>query len=608
MRPRSTRSFSLSQKGFILILVPLVFELVILAVSSWLLHQLELESLRGQRSRNYLVSIIKVNVMMSTAISSMSFYCYNDNGKFITEYEKAIKQYFDEMPRLRQLCRTQYPERLDKVVKLDKLIRHALVIVDEARGNVEQSGVESIPPVDRFAAAYRLLRKIESSIIELIVEEQRIQQLNPDRSDQSRQLLKACNLVSVVLSVCLAVGLAIFFNRSTSSRLRILNDNTKRLAQDRPLNEPLQGADELAELDRTFHQMANYLQTARRKELAIIENAMEVICSFDRDRMFLQISPASLETWGYQPDELIGTKLDALVIEASQPSVVRAIEEAIKMGGRAEFDMSVRCADGSQKEMLWSVSWSAPEATMYAVVHDVTRSREIERFRKNLVRMVSHDLRSPMTSALSVIQSLQAGRFGEFSDSANNKLQKAERNLKGLMTLVGDLLDAEVIDSGRLELALKAVSFETILERACENVGESQRERGLRIVFQNTDLTIEVDFNRLVQVVTNLLSNAIKFSPDNGVIIVRGERLAEFVKIEVCDEGRGVPEEFQRDIFENYWQVRESDRTERGGTGLGLPICKSIVEAHGGEIGVTINPEGGSIFWFRLPIQSPGND
>jgi signal transduction histidine kinase len=105
----------------------------------------------------------------------------------------------------------------------------------------------------------------------------------------------------------------------------------------------------------------------------------------------------------------------------------------------------------------------------------------------------------------------------------------------------------------------------------------------------------------LVQVLINLLSNAIKFSPDHGVVKVVIDNGADWVEVKVTDQGRGIPEEYKKAIFEKFRQVEIADAIEKGGTGLGLPICKLIVEKHGGSIGVLTEAGKGSTFWFRIP-------
>jgi signal transduction histidine kinase len=116
------------------------------------------------------------------------------------------------------------------------------------------------------------------------------------------------------------------------------------------------------------------------------------------------------------------------------------------------------------------------------------------------------------------------------------------------------------------------------------------------------DVQLFADNDRLVQVLVNLLSNAIKFSPKGGKVTVVVDSSDEDLEVQVSDRGRGIPASHHTAIFEEFHQVQDSDATVMGGTGLGLPICKKIITAHGGTIGVSDNPGGGSLFWFKLPL------
>ncbi|MGH9548768.1 MAG: sensor histidine kinase, partial [Terriglobales bacterium] len=114
----------------------------------------------------------------------------------------------------------------------------------------------------------------------------------------------------------------------------------------------------------------------------------------------------------------------------------------------------------------------------------------------------------------------------------------------------------------------------------------------------------EADQDRLTQVVVNLLANAIKFSPEGMEIVLAVKKQPESVRFEITDQGKGVPESMQAQIFERFKQVDRCDETQKGGTGLGLSICKAIVERHGGTIGVQSGSGRGSTFWFELPLEA----
>jgi signal transduction histidine kinase len=175
-----------------------------------------------------------------------------------------------------------------------------------------------------------------------------------------------------------------------------------------------------------------------------------------------------------------------------------------------------------------------------------------------------------------------------------------------LITLINDLLDLEKMESGMLELRIDKTDLSNILKRSVQAVAGFANHEGIKLVVDpDAELELDADNDRMVQVVVNLLSNAIKFSPKGETISIDATNLDGFVRVNIRDKGRGVPEHLRESIFERFKQVELSDERKKGGSGLGLAICKAIVERHGGSIGVEPGEGGvGSTFWFTLPVVS----
>ena len=244
------------------------------------------------------------------------------------------------------------------------------------------------------------------------------------------------------------------------------------------------------------------------------------------------------------------------------------------------------------------------ESAKSVAEHTVERLEEVEQIKKGFLSTVSHELRTPLTSIRGSLGLLASGAAGPLPDHVVEIVALAERNAIRLMALIEDILDLERLETGKIELQMTRVPIASILRRAMESLA-AFGAHGVTVDAPNVSSSIDVDADRIVQVLVNLLSNAVKFSPPGGVVTIAVTVDGQWTEFRVSDHGRGVPAVHRRAIFERFRQVDPSDAREKGGAGLGLAICKSIVEQHGGSIGVDSEEGAGSAFWFRLASLTP---
>lgn len=197
------------------------------------------------------------------------------------------------------------------------------------------------------------------------------------------------------------------------------------------------------------------------------------------------------------------------------------------------------------------------------------------------------------------------GALGEVSKQAVDQSERVHANVEKLIKLINDLLDLEKMEAGKMQMSPESISLNAVVEQSLESVTELSKKGEVQIQVEPFQLDVFADADRLEQVLVNLLSNAIKFSNKNSKVFVSAEPEGEFVRVSVKDSGRGIPSDQQELIFERYAQVDIKDGSKKGGTGLGLPVCKLIVEELGGKIGVHSKENQGSTFWFLLPIGDP---
>ncbi len=233
------------------------------------------------------------------------------------------------------------------------------------------------------------------------------------------------------------------------------------------------------------------------------------------------------------------------------------------------------------------------------VMQDITHLKELDRIKSELVSMVSHDLRSPLTAILSYVDLM--GRMGDLNDQQKEYAGQVKQNVKAITELINDLLDVRQIEAG-LDREREKVQVDALARNAAESLRSRAQQKRLSLVFQAADKLPPVLGNpvRLRQIFANLVDNAIKYTPEEGEVKVHLFQEEGQVVANISDTGIGIPLEDQPHIFEKFYRVKGVTETHEG-TGLGLSIVHSIVEAHGGRVWVNSIPGMGTTFTVMLP-------
>ncbi len=286
-----------------------------------------------------------------------------------------------------------------------------------------------------------------------------------------------------------------------------------------------------------------------------------------------------------------GTEEAALVAFFNEhPGRIKKCFGLRKDGDPFPVEVSGEYIDAVQKKLLLSI-------------FDISERVALETLKKEFVEMISHDLRSPLTNLNLFLQSISFGFYKQWSPEKLESLADQGYNeVSRLIRMINQLLELDKLEHGFDKPDLVALELNDIIYDSISSLQSSAESRGIRIETMEDEadeLTIVADRDQLTQVLVNLLGNAVKFSPDNGVVEVTVEELAEVVEVRVKDQGPGIPADMHELVFQRFAQLKTQQLKQ--GSGLGLAICKSLVEGHGGTIGVTSEPGAGSTFWFRLP-------
>lgn len=334
------------------------------------------------------------------------------------------------------------------------------------------------------------------------------------------------------------------------------------------------------------------------REHAIADHALDLLLALDKDLVIRAANPSSRKHLGYLPEELHGRALTELIKEGDSDNLIEKIADA---AAGQPCQCHLRCLGklGTLVDFDVRIEWSPRTNLYFAVATDVTAAKTVERARGQYLAMLSHDIRTPLSSAVFGAECLRAGVHGQLSETGAKDLEKVQRSLRLASDLMNEIVDLEKSLDGQLVLQRQQFDVSAVaLELAGQLAGLAQERQAL-IVVQSESVEIFADQRLVTRVILNLLSNAIKYSPAGAAVILSVQNRRDHVRVSVQDSGPGISKQWQAAVFDRYFQV--SDATAKAGHGLGLAICRAFVEAHDGLIGVDSEPGAGSTFWFTLP-------
>lgn len=414
------------------------------------------------------------------------------------------------------------------------------------------------------------------------------------------QQLDALNLLASVVGTLL--GLAILV---ALQRVRQLRET-----RDRALQEAL--------LNKQLAQTSTQLQDALAYLSAIIDNLVDGLLVTDITGKVTHSNPALSKMFNIELADLaqqdctavLNEEITALIAQAQQcPSQVFTAELALERGGigKAVATAILKAADqtGSDCSSIGSV----------ILVRDITSEKEVDQMKTDFISTVSHELRTPLTSVLGFAKIIKK-KLDEVVFPAvateDRKMQRTIRQVEDnidiivsegmrLTSLINDVLDIAKMEAGKVDWKMELLDVGEVIERAIAATSALFQARNLDLIRQIEPLPKVIgDHDRIVQVVINLISNAVKFT-EQGTVICKATRVGNDVCISVIDSGAGIAPEDHEKVFEKFKQVGDTLTDKPTGTGLGLPICKQIIEHHKGRIWVESELGQGSAFSFTLP-------
>jgi PAS domain S-box-containing protein len=359
------------------------------------------------------------------------------------------------------------------------------------------------------------------------------------------------------------------------------------------------------------HNARLYQQLAQEKHRldAIIQNSADGVMILDTQRRVRVFNRALEEMTGWSAEEALGqpcSRVLALkdrqgkdICEATCPLPQHESEEHLYVEGDIERPDSSVITVGITYSPLYDREGCL--VSVIANVRDITRFREAEEMKSTFVSVISHELKSPVSIIKGYADTLRREDAQWDTDTLSQGLSVIAEESDRLNKLIDNLLDASRLQASAFKLELSYVQVDKLAEKVLEEFRTQSNEHMFTLDFPPGFPAVRGDVERLRQVLTNLLSNAIKYSPRGGLIRTGGWADDDWLYVYVADEGIGIHKSEQEHVFERFYRAESPLTPRTEGAGLGLYLCKEVVEAHDGKIWVQSEPGRGAKFIFKLP-------
>lgn len=342
---------------------------------------------------------------------------------------------------------------------------------------------------------------------------------------------------------------------------------------------------------------------------AVLHSIGDAVIVTDSDGSIRLTNPVADDILGLPADRSARTPLPAGVLPSEFEEQMRA---TLRNPGNEPIlgEVTLRRASSLTDQSYQALSAPLRDPAgrprgVVTVLRDVTAAKELEQLKSNFVSTVSHELKTPLHSIKGFVDIILSEKSsGPLTDVQRDFLATVREQTTRLERMILDLLEWNRLESGHVNLHPEPLNLSGVAASVAEQLRPMAEESAITLRCRTPGpMEIEGDRLRIEQVLYNLVANAIKFTPSGGYVTIIGELGAKTAGITVIDTGIGIPPEEQERIFERFYQVDASQTRQFGGAGLGLAICKHIIERHGGNIWVESQPGEGSAFHFALPLE-----
>ncbi len=408
------------------------------------------------------------------------------------------------------------------------------------------------------------------------------------------------NMLSIIKIICMGLVFAMIittfcaigFSKMITAPIKTLTKNSKRLATGDAVRQiPVEAEDEIGELTKSFNFMATELVTTMEKLTSeknklekIFENMADGVTAFNRQGSLIHMNAACLEILG---KDRIGNNFEEFM---KKLEIDLEFEKLLEGEKYKQLDECINIDDKYLKIQCAAYANAKQEPDgLVVVIQDVTKQQKLDQMRKEFVANVSHELRTPLTTVKIYTETLLDGAIDD-KDNAMHFLEVMNKEADRMTALVQDLLELSRIDNKQIQLTKAQMDMRDIVEDVIEaqQINLARKEQKLEVNYdEEIPYRLIGDSHRIRQVLHNILSNAIKYTEEKGIIVINMYKDNGRIKVEVIDNGMGIPEEDLKRVFERFYRVDKARSRKMGGTGLGLSIARELMLLHDGDIIIT---------------------
>ncbi|TLQ05096.1 cell wall metabolism sensor histidine kinase WalK [Pediococcus stilesii] len=421
-------------------------------------------------------------------------------------------------------------------------------------------------------------------------------------------------VVAALIAVSIGLVLAILISRAITRPIEEMRQRTLQIARgDYSGQVQIYGDDELGQLATAVNELSvrveesqESTESERRRLDSVLGYMTDGVLATDRRGRITIVNEMATDFLSLETDQIVGKSiLDILDLRGTF-----TLRDLLENQEQVVLDLS-----DEKQDLILHASFALIQresgfiSGLVCVLHDVTEQQKIDQDRKQFVSNVSHELRTPLTSMKSYIEALVEGAWKD-PDVAPNFLKVTQEETDRMMRMINDLLNLSRMDSGTAKLELEYVNlnelFNHILDRfdmILKNNDEHDKSYSIKRDFTRRDIWVEIDTDKIQQVLDNIMNNAIKYSPDGSVITCRLLETHNHVIMSITDQGLGIPKDAISHVFDRFYRVDKARSRAQGGTGLGLAISKEVIQMHGGRIWVESREGEGSTFYISLPYE-----